>query len=400
MKEDKLIGIMKSKTIFADCDFNKYNSKCRLITNVGNGTLLYVLNEDAKEWDNCINELYKSLCKVEKDVSLQEFNNYIHKLLIKNEFKDFESIKKYYKNYPMKEYNFIKVAYGITIKEAEYIEYKDVTLIRKDFIGKYLLLNVSDSEMASHFIKELKTDNDVVYMKIKCVAKDSDKAQEYAIEKFKLIDTCFRFLLKFSNSDKVRFGFYNLNYESTSGMYGYNNDVFISMCELKDSMCIDTHLSYLFESESSNKIWDLLEKKYLNDMESRLKESIIWISEASHQNDDAIAYMQCFLALESILMEQDGFINKSITAQISEYVAFIIGTGKNERISIEKEIKELYSIRSSIAHGKNKKGINQQLIRILLIVKIVIFKFLADEKLMNLHNVKELREYITDLRFE
>ncbi len=300
----------------------------------------------------------------------------------------------------MKEYNFIKVAYGISIQDAEYVEYRGITLIRKDFIAKYLEMNVSDIEIASHFLKKLRTDNDVVYMKIVCVAKDSDKAQEYAIEKFKIIDTCFRFLLKFNNSDRVRFGFYNLNYESTSGMYGYNNDIFISMSELKDSMCIDTHLSYLFESETSNKVWDLLEKKYLNDMESRLKESIIWVSEASHQNDNAIAYMQCFLALESILMEQDGFINKSITAQISEYVAFIIGTGKNERISIEKELKELYSILSSIAHGKNKKGIDQQLVRMFLIVKIIIFKFLTDKKLMNLHNVKELREYITDLRFE
>lgn len=135
-------------------------------------------------------------------------------------------------------------------------------------------------------------------------------------------------------------------------------------------------------------------------MESRLKASIIWISEAAHQNDDAIAYMQCFLALESILMEQDGFINKSIAAQLSEYVAFIIGTGKTERKGIEKEIKDLYSIRSTIAHGKNKNGIDQQLDRIFLIVKIIIFKFLTDKKLMNIHNVKELREYITDLKFE
>lgn len=400
MREDKLIEEMKSKIIFVNNDKNKYYMKSRCITSLENGTVAFILKEDEKEWDNNINNLYSSLCKVEKDVSLQEFDNYIRKLIRLNEFNSFDSIIKYYEKYPMKEYNFIKVAYGISIQDAEYVEHKGITLIRKDFIGKYLEMNVSDSEIASHFLKKLRTDNDVVYMKIVCVAKDSDKAQEYAIEKFKLIDTCFRFLLKFNNSDRVRFGFYNLNYESTSGMYGYNNDIFISMSELKDSMCIDTHLSYLFESETSNKVWDLLEKKNLNDMESRLKESIIWVSEASHQNDNAIAYMQCFLALESILMEQDGFINKSITAQISEYVAFIIGTGKNERISIEKEIKELYSIRSSIAHGKNKKGIDQQLVRMFLIVKIIIFKFLTDKKLMNLHNVKELREYITDLRFE
>ncbi|WP_077609234.1 hypothetical protein [Clostridium sp. Marseille-P2415] len=48
MKEDKIIENIKSKTIFVDCNFDKYNSKCRLITNVGNGTLIYILNEDKK----------------------------------------------------------------------------------------------------------------------------------------------------------------------------------------------------------------------------------------------------------------------------------------------------------------------------------------------------------------
>lgn len=400
MKEDKLIGIMKSKTIFADCDFNKYNSKCRLITNVGNGTFIYVLKEDTIEWDRCINELYKSLCKVEKDVSLQEFNHHIHNLLIKNEFNDFESIKKYYEKYPMEEYNFIKVAYGITINKINFKEYKGITLIKKDFIEEYIKKNVLKKNVVPHFYKELKTDDDVVYMNIKCLAKDSDKAIEYAKERFKLIDNYLRFMLKFSNSEEIRFGFYNLNHESTSGMYGYNNDIFISISEQKDSMCIDTFLEFLFESDLSDKVWELLENQNLNDMEIRIKEAIIWLSEATHQNDDAIAYMQCFLALEAILMEQDGFINKSITAQISEYVAFLLGIEREERIRIEKEMKELYSIRSSIAHGKNKKGIDQELKRIFMIVKLIVMRFLNDKRLIKICNIKELRELITYLKFK
>lgn len=400
MKEDKLIEIMNSKIIFAECDFDKYNSKCRLITNVGNGTLIYVLNENTKEWDSCINELYKSLCKVEKDVSLQEFNDHIRKLLIKNEFNDFESIKKYYEKHPMKEYNFIKVAFGITINDVDFKEYKGITLIKKDFIEEYIKKNVLNSDMGSHFYKELKTNDDVVYMNIKCVAKDSNKAIEYAKERFKLIDNYLRFMLKFSNSDEIRFGFYNLNHESTSGMYGYNNDMFISMSEQKDSMCIDTFLNYLFETDLSDKVWGLLEKQNLNDMEMRIKEAIIWLSEATHQNDDGIAYMQCFLALEAILMEQDGFINKSITAQISEYVAFLLGIEREERIKIEKEMKELYSIRSSIAHGKNKKGIDQELKRIFMIVKLIVLRFLNDKRLIKICNIKELRELITNLKFK
>ncbi|WP_077609233.1 HEPN domain-containing protein [Clostridium sp. Marseille-P2415] len=317
-----------------------------------------------------------------------------------NEFNDFNSIVKHYGKKPIKEFDFIKVSYGMTIDSADFIEYRDITLIKKDFIEEFLNKNRLDNEIVSHFYNKLKTNDDVIYMKIKCSAKDEDKAQEYAIQRFKLIDTCFRFLLKNDNSDRLRIGFYNLNHESTSGMYGYNNNTFVSLSEIKSSVSIDKFVNYLFESDLSKRVWDLMEKQYLNDMETRVKEAIICISEATHQNDDGIAYMQCFLALEAILMEQDGFINKSITAQISEYVAFIIGKERNERISFEKEIKDLYTIRSSIAHGKNKKVISQELERIFIIVKIIIAKFLTDKKLMSIRNVKELRAHITDLKFK
>ena len=400
MKENKLIEEMKSKIIYLDSDSNKYYSTCFCVSTLENGTLAFVLKEDVQVWNNCINGLYKSLCKVEKDVSLEEFRDYIRNSLRKNEFNDFESIKKHYEKRPLEEYAFIKVAYGMTINDADIKEYKGIILIKKDFIEEYIKKNVLNSEMASHFYNELKTDDDVVYMNIKCVAKDSYKAQEYAVDKFKLIDTCFRFLLKYSNSDKLRFGFYNLNYESSSGMYGYNDHLFISMSEYKESLCLDTFFDFLFESDLSNKVWELMENKNLNDMEMRIKEAIIWLSEAAHQNDDGIAYMQCFLALEAILMEQDGFINKSITAQISEYVAFLLGIEREERIRIEKEMKELYSIRSSIAHGKNKKGIEQELKRIFMIVKLIVLRFLNDERLIKIRNIKELRELITNLKFK
>ncbi|MFR3728377.1 hypothetical protein [Lacrimispora sp.] len=400
MKEDKLIENIKSKNFFVDCDYDKYYPRSRFITSLGNGTVVYVLNEDTKEWDNCINELYKSLCKVEKDVSFQEFTDYIHKLIRLDEFSDFNSIISYYEKLPLKEFDFIKVAYGMTINEIDYIDHNGMTLIKKGYLEEYLKKNISDSESASFFYTKLKTDDNVIYMKISCTAKDSQKAHEYAIQRFKIIDICFRFLLKKDNSNELRIGFYNLNYESISGMLGYNKNTFISISENKNSVNIDKYINYIFESNISINVWSLMGKQDLNDMQKRIKEAIIWISEATHQNDDGIAYMQCFLALEALLMEQDGFINKSITAQISEYVAFILSEEKRERIIIEKEIKRLYTIRSSIAHGKNKKDVYVEIEKIFGTVKAIVVKFLTDKKLMGIHNVRELREYITDLKFK
>lgn len=401
MKEDKLIENIKSKTIFVDCDYEKYYPKSRLITSLGNGTVVYVLNKDTKEWDNYINELYKSLCKIEKDVSLKEFTDHIYNLIRLNELNDFNSIKKYYEKRPMEEYNFLKIAYGMTVNDVNYVEYNGITLIKKEYIVEYLKENFLDDEAVPFLYDNyIKTDDDIIYMKIKCIAKDNSKAQEYAIQRFKVIDICFRFLLKKDNSNEIRIGFFNLNHESISGMFGYSKNTFVSVPEYKNSVNIDKYINYLFESSISKSVWSLMEKKDLNDMEKRIKEAIIWISEATHQNDDGIAYMQCFLALESLLMEQDGFISKSITAQISEYVAFILSEEKIERINIEKEIKRLYAIRSSIAHGKNKKDVYVEIEKIFGTVKSIVVKFLTDKKLMSVHNIQELREYITDLKFE
>jgi len=63
-------------------------------------------------------------------------------------------------------------------------------------------------------------------------------------------------------------------------------------------------------------------------------------------------------------------------------------------------MKELYSIRSSIAHGKNKKGIDQELKRIFMIVKLIVLRFLNDKRLIKICNIKELRELITNLKFK
>ncbi|MEY8355049.1 hypothetical protein AALB39_17040 [Lachnospiraceae bacterium 54-53] len=182
MKKDKLIENIKSKNIFVDYDYDKYYPRSRFITSLGDGTVVYVLNEDTKEWDNCISELYKSLCKVEKDVSLQEFTDHIYKLIRLDELSDFNSIISYYEKLPLKEFDFIKVAYGMTINEVDYIDHNGMTLIKKDYIVEYLKKNKSDSESASFFYTKLKTDDNVIYMKISCMAKDSQRAQDYAIK--------------------------------------------------------------------------------------------------------------------------------------------------------------------------------------------------------------------------
>lgn len=398
MKEDVLIKTLKSKLILVNRNYDQYYPICRLITSFCDGTVAYIRNEDAAEWDNNIKILYASLCKVELDVSLSEFESYIHHLIYLKKFNDFKSIVEHFENIPLKEYHFVKPALGLKLDNINYVTYRGITLIKKEFLTEYFKDNNNILELIELKLKRKET---LIYIDVTCKAKDSSKASEYAIKKFQIVDICFRFLLKGSNSKILHFGLYSINHESLSNMIGYSATEFINIKEegTDHSVSIDNYIETLFETSLAKLVWELLEKSDLNDMEKRIREAIIWISIASHENENSIAFLQCFLALEAILLVQDGFINKSIAAQISEYTAFLLSNDSQKRIVIEKLIKKLYSTRSAIAHGKKKSDIDSDIIKIFFLTRALIIKFLSDENLKKIHKINELCDYITKLKF-
>ena len=73
------------------------------------------------------------------------------------------------------------------------------------------------------------------------------------------------------------------------------------------------------------------------------------------EKENSVAFTQAMYGIESLLQyEQKGeMISKSIVASIAENVAFLLGCNFDERKELEKQFKELYGIRSKIAHGKS-----------------------------------------------
>ena len=76
------------------------------------------------------------------------------------------------------------------------------------------------------------------------------------------------------------------------------------------------------------------------------------------EKENSVAFTQAMYGIESLLQyEQKGeMISKSIVASIAENVAFLLGCNFDERKELEKQFKELYGIRSKIAHGKDRKS--------------------------------------------
>ena len=92
-------------------------------------------------------------------------------------------------------------------------------------------------------------------------------------------------------------------------------------------------------------------------------------------------------------------MNKNIVAQISETIAFIIGTNKDKRKTYEKSFQDLYKVRSKIAHGKYADDVYPQFIEAMYTAKNIVISLLVNIMPQGIDSMVRLMAYIKDLRY-
>lgn len=92
----------------------------------------------------------------------------------------------------------------------------------------------------------------------------------------------------------------------------------------------------------------LISKDTISDYHDAILKSIHWFSKfwIENQNDNKLLYLA--ISLEALLSEK-----VSTSSFISDRVAFILGDNQTSRLELRDLVKELYEIRSNIAHGNN-----------------------------------------------
>ena len=127
----------------------------------------------------------------------------------------------------------------------------------------------------------------------------------------------------------------------------------------------------------------------------------MWLGKSLRNENIGDAFLQETIALECLLTRQEKnyCISPSIGYSLAETLALLVGTTKENRINILKDIKKLYGLRSSIVHsGKSDISINSYYQLFDYIKKgIYIILDLIDEK--KLQNIDELYNYIDDIKF-
>jgi hypothetical protein len=115
-----------------------------------------------------------------------------------------------------------------------------------------------------------------------------------------------------------------------------------------------------------------------NTLSSKIQRSVSWYSRGVNADDIDKQFVSLAIALEILLVGNEGRDPKvswgSITQRLAERCAFLLGADTDERIDREKQVKELYGMRSKIVHEGNPVS-NENLILLDWIAKQSILTF-------------------------
>lgn len=156
-----------------------------------------------------------------------------------------------------------------------------------------------------------------------------------------------------------------------------------------------------FENTNFALVDDILRKEpdKRSELESRIVNSIKWVSEAVHDRGDASRFLKLCISLEGLLCAKG---EHALSTTLSERVAFLLAPNQEKRLVIYKNCKNIYGIRSDIAHDGRPKNVDKMkrfepmvLIYAIKIIDVVI-GLVKDEEW---NNFKDLKQHLDKLKF-
>lgn len=184
--------------------------------------------------------------------------------------------------------------------------------------------------------------------------------------------------------------------EETSNVYSGGHSPLVKR------LCFEDAEDFMVNDECGNmQLWRMYDKKDKNEVETRIINAVNWIGMAIAEKNNSIAFTQAVFAIESLLQRQTKgeIFNKSIVASIAEDIAFLIGRDFEERKKYEKEFKDIYGIRSKIAHGKSSEITAYQVLDVINMAKLLVQELIINPVFKDAATMQKITNYITKQRY-
>lgn len=348
IKEELLVLKQNSEIYEDELDFHRTVDKTKKIYFGESGAIVFSNNNGNTSYLKLIS-LFKDIDIISKNYTEKEIKNFIVSLVYLENL-DVESLKteiSKMKDIQKNIYIVFFPVYGIEIdKETKSGEFIFHT---KDSLKKRITFLNSDIKIDELEIRLMGN----VFIECKVKTRSKERAPELIEEKIGIFFNILRFFIASkSNTNNISLEnnqniiSINLVIDSNGGNLRLNQskDMFNNPIVLKDEhLSQNEQLSFFIEIQFANR------KK--TEMEKRLALGIQWIGESMNEINPKMKFLKLFFAFESLIQVK----SENQTDKMAELLAFLLKGNSDERKKVKKDFKNLYSIRSNIAHGEVEK---------------------------------------------
>ena len=137
-----------------------------------------------------------------------------------------------------------------------------------------------------------------------------------------------------------------------------------------------------------------------NNLETKLLRSAEWLGQSLADKNEASAFVKAATALEVLFTQNEkGLVTSSIMAQISESCAHILGKDTADRLRIEKQVKDLYGVRSAVVHSGADQVSEKELNRFIQLGRSVLLTVLHDPRFSQVTSIEELANVLKTRKY-
>jgi len=232
-------------------------------------------------------------------------------------------------------------------------------------------------------------------------AKTNNRAREKADLKFEMFDRLLKYMLGTSTHYSVTvlgaYGRYSQdayvfeNGQLTQGFFNTQGAV--------QPLTID-HIYFQSPDVGNDLLWNALGDSRATLLHKRLVTAAQWFGDSYGERDRAGAFIKAAIALEVLFTANEkAIVNSSILSSISEAVACLLGENAEDRMAIEKRVKDHYGIRSAVAHAGKNDVTQASLDEFRGLVRQAIAKILHTPELKSMDSIESVNRYLKGLKY-
>lgn len=323
-------------------------------------------------------------------------NNIRNKLLVNNS--DVNSFFQKLEAVELQHFYVLRDVYGLKLKDSsDPFKLGPYTIYH---FPTHRLLIESRTTIASEWIWS--GENPTYLIETIASARHSEKAVEKADILFEKFEYALRFAIGF---DRECYEVGVINYlgwrRRRAYSFSVNGSVSLEHKNLGISELIPIDSPYFSSADHGvGALWNSLAATNTSELKKKVLLAVDWIGQSYSETSPSSAFLKSAIALEILFTyNEKNIINASILNQIAESTALLLGKNVEERLTIESRMKQLYGMRSSIAHAGKSNVNRKDLIAIFSYSRSVVMKFLVNDSLAECRSSQDLYLYLKKCKY-